>query len=90
MHAAERKSRKILAPVIEDRLQKYAQFGDDWEGKLVSVTRPYSPALFIDLAQNDLISWLIESAPVESRNVKDITIKVMLMNFASIHTTNLV
>ena len=40
--------------------------------------------------QNDLITWLIDNAPVESRNVKEITIKVMLTNFASIHTTSLV
>ncbi|TEB19828.1 cytochrome P450 [Coprinellus micaceus] len=72
MHASEQKARKILTPVIQERLQKYAQFGDDWEGK-----------------PNDLITWLIESAPVESRNVKEITIKVMLTNFASIHTTSL-
>ncbi|KAJ2913479.1 hypothetical protein MD484_g6916, partial [Candolleomyces efflorescens] len=36
---------------------------------------------------DDLISWLVEGAPLEHRNVEDITAKVMLINFAAIHTT---
>jgi len=40
--------------------------------------------------QNDLISWLIDEAPPHHRNVEDITIKVMLINLAAIHTTSLV
>ncbi|KAJ2924987.1 hypothetical protein H1R20_g12091, partial [Candolleomyces eurysporus] len=38
---------------------------------------------------DDLISWLVEGAPPEHRNVEDITAKVMLINFAAIHTTSI-
>ncbi|RXW11636.1 hypothetical protein EST38_g14220 [Candolleomyces aberdarensis] len=38
---------------------------------------------------SDLISWLIDLAPPEHKNVEDITIRVMLINFAAIHTTSL-
>jgi len=38
---------------------------------------------------NDLISWLIDQAPAGYRNVEDITIRVMLINFAAIHTTSI-
>jgi hypothetical protein len=40
--------------------------------------------------QNDLISWLVEGAPPEHRNVEDITYKIMLVNLLSIHTTSIV
>lgn len=38
---------------------------------------------------NDLITWLLDMAPAENRNVEDITVKLMLINFAAIHTTSL-
>ncbi|TEB33836.1 cytochrome P450 [Coprinellus micaceus] len=38
---------------------------------------------------NDLVQWLIDLAPPQHRNVTDITVKVMLINFAAIHTTSL-
>ncbi|KAF6749691.1 cytochrome P450 [Ephemerocybe angulata] len=38
---------------------------------------------------NDLITWLLDLAPQENRNVEDITVKLMLINFAAIHTTSL-
>lgn len=38
---------------------------------------------------NDLITWLLDMAPAENRNVEDITVKLMLINFAAIHTTSM-
>jgi hypothetical protein len=36
------------------------------------------------------MSWLIDLAPPEHKNVEDITVRVMFINFAAIHTTTLV
>ncbi|KAJ2936146.1 hypothetical protein H1R20_g944, partial [Candolleomyces eurysporus] len=38
---------------------------------------------------SDLVSWLIDFAPPEHKNVEDVTVRVMLINFAAIHTTSL-
>ncbi|KAF6747803.1 cytochrome P450 [Ephemerocybe angulata] len=40
--------------------------------------------------QEDLISWMIDAASPESRDVETITSRVMLVNFAAIHTISLV
>jgi hypothetical protein len=42
------------------------------------------------LAQNDLISWLLEYAQGHQRTVRDLTIRVLQVNFAAIHTTSMV
>jgi len=39
---------------------------------------------------NDLISWAIDHAPPQHRNIEDIALKVMLINLAAIHTTTIV
>ncbi|KAF6749712.1 cytochrome P450 [Ephemerocybe angulata] len=38
---------------------------------------------------NDMITWLIEGALPERRNVKDISMKIVFMNASSIHTTSI-
>ncbi|KAJ2919582.1 hypothetical protein MD484_g822, partial [Candolleomyces efflorescens] len=67
-----KKVEKFLGPTVNERLEKDAKYGPNWEG------RP-----------SDLISWLIDFAPPEHKNVEDITVRVMLINFAAIHTTSL-
>ncbi|KAF8702620.1 hypothetical protein AX14_014402 [Amanita brunnescens Koide BX004] len=41
------------------------------------------------LAPNDLISWLLEAAQGEQRNVRSMTIAVLLANLATIHTATM-
>ncbi|KAG5350609.1 hypothetical protein C0989_010177 [Termitomyces sp. Mn162] len=62
-----------LRPIIEERLEKDAEYGKDWPG------RP-----------NDIISWLLERAQGEQRTVRDITMRILTMNFAAIHSTSMV
>ncbi|KAG5725858.1 Ent-kaurene oxidase, partial [Termitomyces sp. T112] len=61
-----------LRPIIEERLEKDAEYGKDWPG------RP-----------NDIISWLLERAQGEQRTVRDITMRILTMNFAAIHSTSI-
>lgn len=37
----------------------------------------------------DLISWLLDYAPPENRTVEDITVRVMFVNAAAVHTTTM-
>jgi hypothetical protein len=46
-------------------------------------------ALLTECAKkNDVISWLIDASP--NPNVDDITARVLLINFAAIHTSSIV
>lgn len=54
------------------------------------IALPFTDHWALLFAQNDLITWLLDMAPAENRNVEDITVKLMLINFAAIHTTSLV
>ncbi|KAF9468818.1 cytochrome P450 [Collybia nuda] len=38
---------------------------------------------------NDLITWLLSEAPSELKTVRDVTLRVLAVNFAAIHTTSL-
>lgn len=46
--------------------------------------------IFNILLQNDLISWLIEEAGAKERTVDDVIKRILLINFAAIHTSSLV
>jgi len=37
---------------------------------------------------SDVISWLIDAAPPDKRNVHDLTLRVLLINLGAIHTTS--
>ncbi|KAG6848382.1 hypothetical protein H0H93_000731, partial [Arthromyces matolae] len=38
---------------------------------------------------NDLLSWLLGQAPENKRTVRDLTVQILIINFAAIHTTSL-
>lgn len=78
--------------MIEERLEKDAQFGKDWEGKPASITFRDALHTSIDTTcvQNDMISWLLEQTPPEQRNVDDLVVRVLKAEFAGIHTTSIV
>ncbi|KAK7460913.1 hypothetical protein VKT23_008841 [Stygiomarasmius scandens] len=62
-----------LGPMIEDRLQKEEEYDRNW---------PERP--------NDLISWLLDENPQgELRTVRDLTMRVLSINMAAIHTTSM-
>ncbi|TFK24507.1 cytochrome P450 [Coprinopsis marcescibilis] len=65
--------RKMMGPIVEERLAQQAEFGKKWEGQ-----------------PNDLISWLLDHAPPESSTVNDVLYRVMVINFAGVHTTSAV
>ncbi|KAF8721948.1 hypothetical protein AX14_010063 [Amanita brunnescens Koide BX004] len=67
------RGRKHLEPLIKERLEQEAQYGDEWPDK-----------------PNDAISWFLEVAKEPRRRaIKNLTIRMLLVNFASIHTTTL-
>ncbi|KAG6829008.1 hypothetical protein H0H92_005985 [Tricholoma furcatifolium] len=62
-----------LRPIIEERIQKEAEYGKDWPGK-----------------PNDALSWLLDLAEGERRTVRNLTMRILVINFAAIHTTSMI
>ncbi|KAG6906247.1 hypothetical protein DXG01_014965 [Tephrocybe rancida] len=79
-----------LRPMIEDRLVKEAEYGNDWSGRPVS-TRLCIRATRISHTQNenDALSWLLNLAQGHQRSVRDLTMRILSLNFAAIHTTSI-
>ncbi|KAG6919289.1 hypothetical protein DXG01_007421 [Tephrocybe rancida] len=61
-----------LRPLIQERLDKEAEYGKDWPG------RP-----------NDALTWLLNLAEGKQRTVRDLTLRILVVNFAAIHTTSM-
>ncbi|KAF5365174.1 hypothetical protein D9758_005367 [Tetrapyrgos nigripes] len=72
--SAMRRSMKYLVPMIEERLAKEKEYGnEDWPDK-----------------PNDLLSWLLEDTPgPEQRTMEELTHRVLAVNLAAIHTTSM-
>ncbi|KAK0448919.1 cytochrome P450 [Desarmillaria tabescens] len=71
---ATAKMEKFLGETIRERLRQDDLYGKDWPGK-----------------PNDVISWLIDATngDGERRTVQDLILRVLVMNFAAIHTTSI-
>ena len=83
---------KHLEPLIKERLEKEARHGKDWPGKPVSLSlasHSSFPVYWLG-DKNDLISWLLETAQGEQRSVRNMTIRILLVNLAAIHTASMV
>ncbi|KAJ7796329.1 cytochrome P450 [Mycena olivaceomarginata] len=65
---------QFLGPLIEERLSKERELGRDWPAD--------------SRAKNDLVSWILDLAENEQRAVFPITVRILHMNMAAIHTTS--
>jgi hypothetical protein len=85
-------ARQYLAPLVEDRMQKEAELGRKYEGRPVCL--PFTMLLIaatdLSTLQNDVISWLMDTAPAKLNNLQDFTHRLNQLNFAAIHTTSAV
>ena len=79
----------LLGPVLEERFRLLEDNGEDWSEKPVSryltLTRTIAKVSF----KVDMISWLLEEAPEnERRSIRELTNRMLLVNFAAIHTSS--
>lgn len=67
------------------------EHGKDWEGKPVRnhIILPHSLEE-LTCSKNDLLSWFIYEAPDGKRDDHDLILRVLTINFASIHATSMV
>jgi hypothetical protein len=82
----------FLGPIIEERLAMINQ-SVDWKSMPVSllVFLLFRRVALAEMSnQNDLITWLLEMAQEHQRTVKDLTLRILSINFAAIHTSTMV
>ena len=71
-------------------MKQEAQYGENWPDKPVSDKFVFHSEILISI-KNDAISWLLEFAKEpHRRTVKNLTTRILIMNFAGIHTTTMV
>ncbi|KAJ7839328.1 cytochrome P450 [Mycena olivaceomarginata] len=63
---------EFLGPLIEERLEKEKELGQDWEGK-----------------PNDFISWMLDIAEGDQLAAGPLTLRILSINMAAIHTTSM-
>ncbi|KAJ4468686.1 cytochrome P450 [Lentinula edodes] len=72
MPSSMKRATKHLAPIIEERLAREDEYG--------TKDWPGKP--------NDLISWLLDEAKAEQREVSDLITRILAIEVAAIHTTS--
>ncbi|PPQ79520.1 hypothetical protein CVT25_003402 [Psilocybe cyanescens] len=65
--------------LFQEQLDKERQYGKD---------RPDKPILTVS-SQNNLISWLVDVANGEQREIRDLVVRLLSVNFGAIHTTTM-
>ncbi|KAF7367736.1 hypothetical protein MSAN_00837500 [Mycena sanguinolenta] len=71
------KAMEILGPLLEERLAKEAELGPDWPGR---------PVKLLDI--NDFISWMLNVADEDQKAVLPLTLRILSINMAAIHTSS--
>lgn len=94
VHDLRTRMMHYIGPIIEVRLERRSLDGADWAEE-ESVCRLCIRDIGISLltkAKNDIITWLIDGAINAGQfpTVEDISSRVLLISFTSIHTTSAV
>ena len=80
-----------IGPLVKERLEQEAQYGKDWAKRQVGVlTHFLVMMLLLFYIQNGILSWLIEISKGKEHTLREITMSILFINFAAIHTTTIV
>jgi hypothetical protein len=86
-----KRAEKHLSAIITERIKMEAEHGIDWPGKPVRKGRLVVVRMMAyTLSQNDSITWLLEESRGERRSVRNVIMRMFMVNFASMHTTSMV
>ena len=77
--------------MVEDRFARMEEFGDDWDDKPVRRSTLLTVNVIIDASvQNDMLMWLMSEAKGVERSLEGLARRLLVVNFAAVHTTSLV
>ena len=87
-----RRTTEHIAPIVKERLRLFKENGLEWDGKPVCHTiRMILNVIAHVVVQNDLLQWLIDSAPCEGkRSIPGLVKHLVRVNNGSILTPSMV
>ena len=75
--------------MVEDRFARMEEFGDDWDDKPVRRFTSRNVNVIIDVrVQNDMLMWFMNEAKGVERSLEGVARRMLVVNFAAIHTTS--
>ena len=75
--------------MVEDRFARMEEFGDDWDDKPVRQSTLLNVnVIIIARIQNDMLMWLMNESKGVERSLEGLARRMLLVNFAAIHTTS--
>ena len=82
---------RLTGPLVKERSEQEARYGKDWVKRQVGLLT-YFLAIMLLLfhIQNGILSWLIEISKGKKHTLREITMSILFINFAAIHTTTIV
>lgn len=70
------------------------EFGNEWEDKPVGAAlrsnRTVVSLYSLTPLQNDILMWLMEEAPEDEQDIRSLTLRILTVNFAAVHTSSMV
>jgi hypothetical protein len=79
----------FIRPIVEERFAKMEEYGEDWDDKPVCQTVCLVSPDYTADSQNDVLMWYMNEARGVERSVEGVARRLLLLNFASIHTTSM-
>ena len=79
---------EFIRPMVEERFAKMKEFGEDWDMPVCVSILPWSFSHYCVELQNDMLMWLMSEAKGVERSVEGLARRLLLVNFAAIHTTS--
>ena len=76
--------------MVEERFAKMEEYGEDWDDKPVCQFISDISNHYMADSQNDMLMWLMSEAKGVERSVEGLARRLLLVNFAAIHSTSLV
>jgi hypothetical protein len=79
---------EFIRPIVEERFAKMEEFGEDWDKPVCVPVLPFFFSHYGVALQNDMLMWLMSEAKGVERSVDGLARRLLIVNFAAIHTTS--
>jgi hypothetical protein len=80
---------EFIRPIVEERFARMEEFGEDWDDKPVCRSAPLDVVVITNArVQNDMLMWLMSEAKGVERSLEGLARRLLVVNFAAIHTTS--
>ena len=81
----------FIEPMVKERFAKMDELGETWEDAPVRDPVPVYVSVLHEVdKQNDMLMWMMREAKGVERSLEGLARRLLLVNFASIHSTALV